>query len=265
MRKISSNLPDENLQAYMLLYNIEVGLRELIIECLEAICGSNWHKTRLPSDVLENYRRGVQYQRNLKWSQLIPHHPLYYIDFPDLKKVIDRNDNWKDVFQPIFGRKDILIGTLSELEPIRNSIAHNRKITSNDLRSTQSACDKIVNAIGRDHFNAYVSKCTFANAIHGTLKLLDSEAQSALDCCRDCKPLDELKVWKRIADKWWFDEDYLGCSLDDIRAYFALLEAYTQLPRARGSGHKIERWVIENRLEENYIKARGQLTKLFKP
>ncbi len=45
-------VPSENLAIYKLLYNVEVGLRELIIEVLEAKGGARWWKERLPSDVL---------------------------------------------------------------------------------------------------------------------------------------------------------------------------------------------------------------------
>ena len=113
-------------------------MREFVIESLEAACGPLWWKQRLPPDVLARNREALEYERNIKWCQLIPHHPIYYIEFPDLKKVIERTDNWRDAFEPVFGRRDIFISKLSELEPIRNRIAHNRKATKANLDTVES-------------------------------------------------------------------------------------------------------------------------------
>ena len=98
MKMYGPTVPEENLAIYKLLLIIEVGLREFLIEALEASCGSDWWKKRLPGDVLAAYRNGCRYERRIRWCQLVPHHPIYYVDFPDLKKVIQRSDNWKDVF-----------------------------------------------------------------------------------------------------------------------------------------------------------------------
>ena len=152
MNSYADVIPEENRAIYALLYSIEVGLREFVIEALEAKCGSQWWKERLPGDVLQSYKDGLIYERSIKWVHLVPHHPLYYIDFPDLKKIVQRADNWRDVFQSVFGREEVLVGTLTELEPIRNKVAHNRKVTEADVQVTQAAYDKIVAGIGRERF-----------------------------------------------------------------------------------------------------------------
>ena len=53
---------------------------------------------------------------------------ICYVDFTDYGKIILRKDNWRDVFEKIFKDKTILQAKLRELEPIRNDIAHNRKL-----------------------------------------------------------------------------------------------------------------------------------------
>ena len=87
-------VPEENIRIYCHLYIIENAVRELIVELLSAIDGPRWYKKRLPGDVLGKYREGVEFERGIKWFQLIPLHPIYYIDFPDLKKIIERDNNW---------------------------------------------------------------------------------------------------------------------------------------------------------------------------
>jgi len=257
------NIPKENMRIYELLYLIEVGLRELIIQSLEATCGPNWWKERLPDDVLKKYRKGREYERSIKWCQLVPHHPIYYVDFPDLRKIIERADNWREVFSAIFKRKEILIGTLSELEPIRNKIAHNRKATVQDQRIVEGAYHKIVAAVGEERLCRLVSKCTLAPDLRETFLRLQAEAEEAFECCMKFSPIKELRVWNEIKNKWWFDETYLGYELNSIREYFSLLVDYSELPRTRGSGHKIEAWVKLTDLKEKYTKAKEQLSKLL--
>lgn len=263
MSKNDVPIPEENLTIYKLLFAVEVALRELIIHSMELICGSHWWKKRLPADILEEYRKGREYERNIKWCQLVPHHPIYYLEFPSLKKIIERRDNWRDVFLPIFKRKDILVSTLSELEPIRNKIAHNRKATVGDLRVVQGACGKLAASIGKERFWQLTSSCTLAPDIPTTLPNLQIEAKKALECCTAYRPLKEMEVWKNIKDKWWFDESYLGCGLNSIREYFELLSAYSELSRSRGTGHEIEAWVKSSNLKQEYTRAEKQLAVLF--
>ncbi len=258
----NADVPEENLAIYKLLYCIEIGMREFVIESLEAACGPLWWKQRLPPDVLARNREALEYERNIKWCQLIPHHPIYYIEFPDLKKVIEQGNNWRDAFEPVFGRRDIFISKLSELEPIRNRIAHNRKATKANLATVEGAYQTIATAIGEKRFNSLVSRCTSAEDLSTILSHLQTEAERSFKCCRACKPLKQLEVWKDAQNKWWFEETYLGCKLDAIKEYFSTLIAYRELPRYRGCGHKIEAWVKSNNFETKYIKANDEFSRL---
>ena len=106
MSEKQSLVPNENVSVFILLFQIEVCLRELIIKILSSKHGPRWWKHRLPQDVLRSYREGRDVERQLKWHPHIPHHPIYYIDFPDIKKIIERSDNWNECFQPVFGQKE---------------------------------------------------------------------------------------------------------------------------------------------------------------
>ena len=127
-------VPEQNTAIFKYLFAIENGLRELIISSLATAAGPRWYRSRLPGDVLDKYRQGATIERSTSWTQLVPHHPMYYVDFADLRKILERDDNWRDSFEVIFKRRDLLASTLSELEFIRNKIAHNRKATLQDLR-----------------------------------------------------------------------------------------------------------------------------------
>ena len=256
-------VPKENIEIYCYLYCIETALRELIIDSLKSVEGPRWYKNRLPGDILQKYRRGLDYERNVKWTQLIPLHPVYYIDFPDLKKIIERNNNWKDVFKHIFSQKDIVGSTFSELDFIRNKIAHNRKATYKDVEIVKGAYTKLTEAIGKEKFSELVARCTFAMNISERLIKLQEEAKKLLDICKNCALPEELKVWKLISNEWWFDESYLGHKLDGIIGYFKTMEEYATLPRKRGSGYKIEAWVKSNNIETRYKNAYNEFLSIL--
>ncbi|MEK7281584.1 MAG: Swt1 family HEPN domain-containing protein [Chloroflexota bacterium] len=259
----TSVVPAENVEVYGQLYCIENALRELIIETLQAIEGPQWYKRRLPGDTLEKYKDGVRYEKSLRWYQLVPHHPIYYVDFPDLKKVIEREDNWNDAFKSIFLRKDVFSNTLSGLEPIRNKVAHNRRATKRDIDVVAEARAKLCQFLGEDRFTKLSNRCTRLTDLEGRLKALRQEYEDTFCICRNCAPLKKLVVWESTRNEWWFDETYLGHTVDAIQSYFGILSEYLSLPRTRGSGHKIEEWVKSNDIEAKYDKAKGEFSALL--
>ncbi|BAZ15854.1 hypothetical protein NIES4071_77270 [Calothrix sp. NIES-4071] len=247
-------VPKENIEAYNYLFMIETGLRELIIEELQRV-EIKWYKTRLPEDIKKKYIDGKKAENNIKWSKLILHHPIYYVDFPDLKKVIESNTNWKGVFDTIFGRKEILSATLSEIEYVRNKVAHNRKVIRADVDIVKGAYTKISNAVGEGRFKSLASKCTLADDITSQLVALKLDANNFFVLINNYKIIDNIKIWACICDSWWFDFEYLNHSIDAIKEFFKLVEQYMELPRVRGSGHKIESWVKSNNVSEKYNHA----------
>jgi hypothetical protein len=259
-------VPKENIEIFSYLYVIENTLRELIIDLMEKTDGPHWYKKRLPKDVLEKFlERGKEYESKVKWTELIPHHPIYYIDFSDLKKIIESENN-KEVFSRIFkGRtKKIIISTLSELEPIRNKIAHNRKATDSDVKIVKAAYVKLLKAIGEDYFNNLSERCTCKTDIFDQLAKLQKEAERSFYACINYQPLnDDLPMWKSIRDMWWFDEIYLGSKLGAIKNFFWLLEQYASLPRKRGTGHKIEVWVKSNDIKTKFKNAQDEFSLLL--
>lgn len=256
--------PMTNIETYRCLFQIENALRELIIESLSDVAGPTWYKHRLPADILDKYRKGVAYERASNWVSLVPHHPIYYVEFPDLKKIIERGNNWDDVFREISPRKDIIIATLSELEPVRNKIAHNRVTTQNDVHLASAARETLSNAIGPERFSMLASRCTHAEGIPRQLAALEAESAGNISKCTACEPLGGLPVWRSVSKQWWFDESYLGSRLDEITNLFEALEEYANFPRGRGTGHKIEKWIRERNVEQSFEAASQEFSELLK-
>jgi len=257
------NVPKENIKIFCSIYCIETAIRELIIESLEKKFGSKWYKHRLPSDILEKYKNGLERERKIKFTSLIPHHPIYYIDFSDLKKIILRQDNWRDGFINIFKNKDIINSALSELDCIRNKVAHNRKVSIEDLKIVEGSLIKISKLIGYNKFNNLTLRCTTSIDIIERIKELKNESKEAFNSCKKFKKIDELKKWNLIGNEWWFDETYLNCSLNNIKNFFNTIQEYINLPKVRGSGHIIEKWVNNSKINEKYKLAQDEFILIY--
>jgi hypothetical protein len=252
LRLSASSAPIENsvdiegpIQAFVHMRAIENVLRELIVASLAAVAGPRWHRTRMPVDVQVKFDSAVSHERGFTWKMLIPHHPIYYIDFPDLKKLIERRDNWSDVFQPIFGSgKDVVITMMSELEPLRNAIAHTR-----DLH--QTAIDLIITSYERlrsKRFDDFLARTTRLPDIQSSLLKLRDEGENIYLQMAACRSQVCLAEWHAVNKQWWFDDDFLGVNLDPVRQFYALSEQYANLHRTLGDGYIIERWLAERQV-----------------
>jgi hypothetical protein len=247
---VEFEVPDPNVRGFAQIFGIENALRELVVEELSRTSGPRWYKQRLPGDVLKKYEDAVRLQRLTRWTNLVPHHPIYYVDFPDLKKVIERQDNWDGSFCKIFGRKELISATLSELEPIRNSLAHNRKISKGDQSLVENSLTKVVSAIGSKRFSRLVSRISVACSIREELEKLRFEAERCSSACNTCEALHQSAIWMSIDGQWWFDESYLGYPTDTIERCFKLYDEYASLPRHRGKGYLIENWIKKSNIIE---------------
>jgi hypothetical protein len=258
------SIPDYNIKVYSAIFSIENALRELIIEKLSEVHGPRWYVKRLPSDILKKYKDGIEYERKNHWMVFIPHHPIYYIDFADIKKVVERNDNWNEIFAEIFANKETIAALLSELEPIRNKIAHNRKASSQDSYFVNTAYQKLSQSIGSELFERLAQKCTISLEIPETLRSLQIEAESSFTICKNFQILSDLPNWSHVRKQWWFDQDYLNHNLNHIIEYFSILCEYIEIPRQRGIGHLLETWFKTNSIEYKFISASKQLHEITK-
>ena len=258
------SVPSQNTRAYEILYAMENALRMLIVERLEDVAGPRWYKHRLPGDVLVDYRNARKEERKIKWTQLVPHHPIYYVDFPALKKIIEQTNNWNETFRLIFGRKDIFSASWSTLEPIRNKVAHNRQISQNELTTLIDSYNFLSNLVGECHFRALARQSKIILDIKQRLRDLETEGRQAFKRCKRIVPIQSLPIWKSLSSSWWFDETYLGRNLTPIANYFNAVEEYILLPRNRGSGHKIEKWIKDREIHHLFVQFENLLAELEK-
>ena len=140
-----------NTKCYEYLHDLENKLRMTIIFCLARQYGKKWWNQRIPSDIKDDKgeRKGTKSKKiedleelHLKGHDSEDLHEIFYTYFPDLKKIIEKRDNWREVFEDIFGRKDVLV-KLDELYPLRNMIAHNRYLTKENADTVERYYKKL--------------------------------------------------------------------------------------------------------------------------
>jgi hypothetical protein len=248
----------ENLDAFRDLYLIEVGLREFIIDTLATEHGEKWW-TALPADVWETCQSGIQYERAASWLELTPVHPLYYVSFPDLRKIIESKRNWNALFSRHLKKRDIFLASLSELEPLRNAVAHNRPITRGAANVVAAALEKVRNSVGPAEFESYCAMSTAAPSIKSELQALSTEAESNTQACLACVPLPGMEKWHEVRNTWWFEEAYLRHPVDMVVKVHELFEEYSRLPSGRGTGHITEKWLKSCQLEAAFASASAQV------
>jgi len=257
-------VPKTNVTGYQLVYIFEVAIRELIIELAAEKHDSRWYKHLLPGgNIMEKYEAAKIYERKTPWSQCVPAHPMYYLDLPELREVIGRRDNWKTFFGELFSNRDVFLGAMQELEPIRNKIAHNRTVTAADVKILHAALDKLRNSLGASRLAALVARQTAVPDLASSFQDLRVQARACYLSCRSFQPMAVPKQWEMIVQEWWFDSDYLGVSVEPIIEFFQVIETYMNLPRGRGSGHRIEEWVRKQDLGTIYDRADNTLSRIL--
>lgn len=236
-------LRERNAAAYGLLFEIEVILRELIARSLTSMHGHNWAKRGLPSDVQEKVKQAIKYERSVPWHRAIPHHPLYYVDFPDLKKIIVSNTNWPHSFARIFVQKAATEASLSELELLRNKVAHNRFITEPDLTVVRGAWTKLVGSIPEIELNEAKAAAASRVPIATLLRDVETALGTAMTAMQQGQSITEDLLAPVIhTDSWWFTEDYLGAPLISVDQFSELCREYSTLPRGLGQRHARGQW-----------------------
>ena len=129
--------------AYNFLHRLESQIRKFIDERMKEEFGDNWAKHQASG--MHHKWRDIQDEARNKGEKVYP--LIAYADFTDYEQIITRNDNWEKVFKPIFRRKTFVQESFCWIYPIRNHIAHNRIITSDDKLYLNAAGKKILKAI----------------------------------------------------------------------------------------------------------------------
>jgi hypothetical protein len=109
---------------------LELKLRRFIEKRMIAVHGPKWSKQRVPGKIVAGWRARRQTDID---NGRTPSRLFDYAGFEDYRTIIEQNDNWAEVFEPIFKVKTSILETLRRLSLIRNPDAHYRIVTIEDF------------------------------------------------------------------------------------------------------------------------------------
>ena len=111
------------------LFRFESRFRAFIDARMAQAFGPDWPRHRLPNGL---YDQWAEKKRNAESAGASVRPLIAYADFTDYERVICKRDNWREVFEAIFGRPESLRESLQRLYPIRLDTMHARLITQDD-------------------------------------------------------------------------------------------------------------------------------------
>lgn len=229
-----------NIEGYGRLFRIENALRELIVSELHATCGPRWWKERVPGHLKETAKKGKDYEASQPWTERIVYHPIYYLNYPELRVIIEQKHNWREVFLRIFKKQDQFSGTLAALEPARNRIAHNRFCLASDIESLSRAEGLLLSCVGRGRMETLLAQAT---CVEDGDSVVARYCQGLIDAHRlvaQAKHLD-LEVCSFDIPGWLLDEA-LSDKVPSLERLVNLYRDYAQMRPATGSALRLRNW-----------------------
>ena len=130
---------------WQILNELEQRLRQVVERRLKNLSGPNWARQRVPQAVRE---RWLDRQNEDRDDGRPVYADIQYADFMDLLDVITRRDNWREVFQSIFGDRSDISVSLRRLHPVRKAVAHSRPLGRADVLTLVSEATRIFRALG---------------------------------------------------------------------------------------------------------------------
>lgn len=252
-----------NVEAYELLLEFEILTRELIHELLEDAHGLRWAKNGLPPDILEKIERQRIYEIRVRQKRLSLHKPLYYVDFPDLKKIIINGRNWPSIFEQHYTKKSHTEAAFSEIEPIRNAIAHNRFITEDELKILKGCYSRLVRALPEDVIARLKRVAAQETSVEQLLvPLSHTMTLVKMDMNTGAYPECLSPSVNSLKDEWWLDDVYLHTDTAKIKEAIELMQEYASIPRGIGQALVRHEWAIARAAQEVLQAAIAVISKI---
>lgn len=116
-------------KAHDSLQRFETQVRKFIDEQMIEAFGRTWIKHRIDGQMSKQWKEKkakAEANGERKWPLIA------YADFTDYVKIITQKNNWREVFEEIFDRKESVQESFQRLYPIRVCTMHARPITQDD-------------------------------------------------------------------------------------------------------------------------------------
>ena len=116
-------------RAHRQIFWMETELRQYLDTQMTGAFGPDWPKHRLTNGLYDEWQeKKRKAQQGGRGEDAL----IAYADFTDYELVICKQDNWKSVFKPFFGRKEDVRESFQRLYPVRLDTMHARPITQDD-------------------------------------------------------------------------------------------------------------------------------------
>ena len=129
--------------AYSILYKLENELRTFIEKKLRKKYNKEWWQKGVPLRV----RKSAEQNRAKEPDSSLG--LLNYTEFSDLRKIIQKEENWHNIFKKYFTTLEQIISRLDELEQIRHIIAHTRLLSNEDFEKLDLFHREIKKMVGQ--------------------------------------------------------------------------------------------------------------------
>jgi hypothetical protein len=263
-----------NLEAYRLIYEVEVAVREFLIARCEPIMGPAWWREVLERSQAAKLERVAEPRKGAKpadqrakddgkhLSSRRAFHPVYWVDFPELGRVFQMNSNKQKLAEHLVSRNAKAIHECFELlQPIRNAVAHNRPIDLADLDLARSVHATVRSELGLDAFATLCNKPNSIAEMRQEMAELLAELKQAGHLVQNAKEL-QLPVWERLQTRWWLEPEWQVDAKSVVEA-FALLVAYRQMWSSDflGRNRRVTDWREERWSEITFRRAQASLSR----
>lgn len=133
------------LPAYLAFFCLENSVREVVAERLSEIHGSNWWETCSNQGMRDRVNARREKEGKNRWHVRRGEHEIYYTDFGDLRRVIQKN--WAE-FEDLFPDLNWITSRLNELEASRNIIAHSNVLEHREIDRVRLYLDDWLRQVG---------------------------------------------------------------------------------------------------------------------
>jgi hypothetical protein len=135
-----------NIEGYRILFGLENDIRDFIISKMFITYPDKW-ESKFDPNLVGKWSNLKNEELRSGWYASEDFPTIAYSLFPELRKVIEDEHNWSAIFHKHFKPKDVFVGYFSNLEALRNKIAHNRPLNDKDIERLSEISDAFHNCM----------------------------------------------------------------------------------------------------------------------
>jgi hypothetical protein len=117
-------------ETYRLFFVFENFIRDFVLDTLSQVDPVNWWD-KVPPDVQTEVQALEETEQQKQWMALDSRSKLALTTLPQLLRIIDENQNWKDIFKYLL-RDKFLIQEGRSISHLRNTICHMSDISDEE-------------------------------------------------------------------------------------------------------------------------------------